>query len=156
MCKKVYAHTSYKARLRPLQRNGVPCVTAALNKIPCCILHTHSSCMCGYVLSSKVLKHRYASVTVSCSDPHQPALICLMCLSCLTASVLCCAALLQVITRLLIGCFDRTEESRSPRAVLFMPKRGDKINERLYYVLPFSLRLTLPVAEWNNCLLFNF
>lgn len=92
MCKKVYAHTSYKARLRPLQRNGVQCVTAALNKIPCCILHTYSSCMCGYVLSSKVLKHRYASVTVSCSDPHQPALICLMCLSCLTASVLCCAA----------------------------------------------------------------
>lgn len=75
MCKKVYAHTSYKARLRPLQRNGVPCVTAALNKIPCCILHTYSSCMCGYVLSSKVLKHRYASVTVSCSDPHQPALM---------------------------------------------------------------------------------
>lgn len=150
MCKKVYAHTSYKARLRPLQRNGVPCVTAALNKIPCCILHTYSSCMCGYVVSSKVMR----LLPCPAVTPTSPLLY----VWCVWAvwQLQCCAALLQVITRLLIGCFDRTEESRSPRAVLFMPKRGDKINERLYYVLPFSLRLTLPVAEWNNCLLFNF
>lgn len=92
--------------------------------------------MCGYVLSSKVLKHRYASVTVSCSDPHQPAPICLMCLS-LTASVLCCAALLQVITRLLIGCSDRTEESRSP-----------------VFNGPYYLCLNGVIKEVSDCIMF--